>query len=100
MATLAEIRAKLKEQETKSRWFPKNWVETTPTSGFGTKKKENRQLSFPAQMAIKKTLFSEREIDGPKLPGVKGDTDPKTQQQYKYHVWKCMVKLVPHFFRK
>ena len=62
MATLAEIRAKLKEQETKTGGLPRTGGDNVIT--IWNIKEGEQATVLPAQMAIKKTLFFlEREID-------------------------------------
>ena len=97
MATLAEIRAKLKDQEVKPGGSSKNRRRQRRLSVPELKEGEQATVRFRPDGDKDNTFFrKERLMIKLLLPGIKGDTDPKTYKS-QVHVWKCMEKLVPHY---
>ena len=98
MATLAEIRAKLKDQENKPGGSPRTGGDNVIYPFRNLKEGEQATVRFH-QMEIRTTLFFRKERLMIKLSraGIKGDTDPKTHK-YKFmygNVWRNLSQYYP-----
>ena len=100
MASLAEIRAKLKEQENRTSGNNSSGPGDNAIFPFWNMKEgEQSTIRFLPDGDANNTFFWQERLMI-KLPfaGVKGETDSRPVQ-VQVHVWKCMAKLA-QFFQK
>jgi hypothetical protein len=94
MASLAEIRAKLKEQENRSSGNSNGPSGPNPIYPFWNMKEgDSATLRFLPDGDADNTFFwKERLVIKLPFAGIKGETD-----KYKFHVWKCMANHVQSY---
>jgi hypothetical protein len=94
MATLAEIRAKLQAQETKSSGGDRPVGDNAIYPFWNLEQGKESTVRFLPDGNSDNTFFwAERLMIKLPFAGIKGETD-SNQYKYKYHVWKCMAKHV------